>query len=105
MTCSSKYQLLLLHAAHFASCCFTQCHKHCNYLLQSGPLRSREKLQEPYADCAVKASDKCSGKTTHCVDVNPVKLLHFFVYASRCFHVFCSTMGEYTECSKATFIA
>ncbi|MED6264521.1 hypothetical protein CHARACLAT_015848 [Characodon lateralis] len=77
------------------------------YLLRSGPLPNPEELQEPYADRTIKASDKCGrkSKTTHSVEAKPVKLLHFSHYASRYFHEFCSTMGEFTECSEAIFVA
>ncbi|MEQ2292269.1 hypothetical protein AMECASPLE_021357 [Ameca splendens] len=79
----------------------------CSGPVPSSPLRSLEELQEPYADHAIKASNKCGSKskTTHSVEIKPVKLLHFSFYASRYFHVFCSTMSEYTECSKAVFFA
>ncbi|MEQ2297806.1 hypothetical protein AMECASPLE_038489 [Ameca splendens] len=89
---SSHVSLLLLHAAHFAYGCFTQCHIYCNpgftlYLLRSGPLRSPEELQEPYADRSIKAGDKCGSKsqTSNSLEVKP---LHFSFYASRYFHVF-----------------
>ncbi|MEQ2264063.1 hypothetical protein XENORESO_018454, partial [Xenotaenia resolanae] len=75
--------------------------------VRSGPLRIPEELQESYADRAIKASDKCvsKSKTTHSVEIKPVKLLNFLFYASRYFHVFSSTMGEFTECSEAIFVA
>ncbi|MEQ2205106.1 hypothetical protein XENOCAPTIV_025614 [Xenoophorus captivus] len=44
-------------------------------------------------------------KTRHFVEVKPVKLLHFSFYPSRYFHVFCSTMDEFTECSEGIFVA
>ncbi|MEQ2281104.1 hypothetical protein AMECASPLE_026953 [Ameca splendens] len=64
--------------------------------VRSCPLRRLEELQEPYADRAIKSSDKCGtkSKTTYSAEVKPVKLLHFSFYTSRYFHVFCSTMGE-----------
>ncbi|MED6253045.1 hypothetical protein ATANTOWER_021314 [Ataeniobius toweri] len=111
----------------FASGCFTQCCIYCNpgftlNLLQSSrkllhhsdlhpqrsvPLRGTDELQEPYADRAIKASDKYSSKskTTNFVEVKPVKLLNFWFNASRYFHVFCNTMGEFTDCSEAIFVA
>ncbi|MED6240725.1 hypothetical protein ATANTOWER_026736 [Ataeniobius toweri] len=73
----------------------------------SGPVRSPEELQEPYADGPIKASEKygSKSKTSHSVEVKPVKLLHFSFYASRYFHGFCSTMDEFTEFSEALFLA
>ncbi|MEQ2284981.1 hypothetical protein AMECASPLE_027206 [Ameca splendens] len=89
---AAQLRLWMFHSAPYLHC------------ICSGPVRSPEELQEPYADGPIKASEKYGrkSKTSHSVEV---KRLHFSFHASRYFHGICSTKDEFTECSKALFFA
>ncbi|MEQ2251785.1 hypothetical protein ILYODFUR_014733 [Ilyodon furcidens] len=99
----------------FASGCFTQWHIYCNpgftlYLLQFGPVRSAwspEELQEPHADRAIKASDKCGKSPKQLIlwKLNQLKCFTFHFVHPDIFLCFVLQWVSSLECREAIFVA